>query len=545
MGQTQTLSAKVTNPKKGAAPVEWSSSDETVAKVSSKGEVTAIAEGETTITGKSGKKKVKVSIVVKAKESDNATGNTPGNGGNQTPGNTPGNSGNQEPGNTPGNTPGNGGNQEPGNTPGTGENQEPGTKPDDTPSAEGGKVYFLNYDVETDEAWQAIAAEYTAATGTEVKVLTAATGGYEWALLSEMDRENAPTLFRINGLSGYQFWKDYTLDLSNTDLYANLSNKSLAVTGDDGGVYGIPYHIEGYGIIYNDAIMQKYFATEGAKASSVDEIVNYAKLKEVVEDMTAKKEELGIEGVFASTSLLPYEDWRWHTHLANLPMYYEFKDKNIIDTDVFEFTYAENYKNIFDLYINNSCTDPSLLTRRDVYCSMAEFALGDVAMVQNGSWSWEQISYIDGNVVKAEDCKFMPIYTGVSGEENQGICIGSERYWSINSKASAADIQATKNFVNWLISSEKGKAYMVNDLKYVAPFITLADNEMNPLSKSMLAFAESGKTNVNWAFLSIPSQDFKDDFGSALGAYCEGDMAWEDVVNTVVTRWAEEKQKYK
>lgn len=68
-----------------------------------------------------------------------------------------------------------------------------------------------------------------------------------------------------------------------------MSDKGLAVTGEDGGVYGVPYTVEAYGIIYNDAIMRAYFATEGAKAASVDEINTFAKLKEVVEDMTAKK----------------------------------------------------------------------------------------------------------------------------------------------------------------------------------------------------------------------------------------------------------------
>lgn len=414
---------------------------------------------------------------------------------------------------------------------------------DSTASAEGGKVYYLNFKPEVDEAWQAIAAEYTAATGTEVKVVTAASGTYEETLMSEIAKSDAPTLFQINGPVGYQNWKDYTLDLSDTDLYANLSDQSLAVKGDDGGVYGVPYTIEGYGIIYNDAIMQKYFATEGAKAASVDEINNFAKLKEVVEDMTAKKDELGIDGVFASTSLLPGEDWRWQTHLADLPVYYELKDKGVDDTDALEFSHAENFKNIFDLYINNSCTAPGLLTSKDVTSSMAEFALGQVAMVQNGNWAWGQISGVDGNTVKEEDCKFMPIYTGENGEENQGLCIGTENFWSINSKASEADIQATKDFVTWLISSDEGKAHMVNDLGNTAPFTTFADDEKptDPLAKSMLASMESGKTSVSWVFTAFPSQAFKDDFGSALGEYCNGSMTWDDVVNTVVTRWAEEK----
>ena len=159
-------------------------------------------------------------------------------------------------------------------------------------SAEGGKVYYLNFKPESDDTWQQIAAEYKELTGTEVKVVTAASGQYEATLTSEIVKEDAPTLFQINGPVGYNNWKDYCMDLKDTDYYSWLLDKSLAIEGQDGGVYGIPYVVEGYGIIYNQAIMDKYFATEGAKAASMDEVNNFAKLKEVVEDMTANKDEL-------------------------------------------------------------------------------------------------------------------------------------------------------------------------------------------------------------------------------------------------------------
>ena len=340
-----------------------------------------------------------------------------------------------------------------------------------------GKVYYLNFKPEVDEAWQDIAAAYTAATGVEVKVVTAASGTYEEVLRTEIAQEEPVTLFQINGPVGYQNWKDYTMDLSNTELYAALSDKSLAVTGEDGGVYGVPYTVEGYGIIYNDAIVRAYCETEGAVVASAEEITNFDTLKAVAEDMQAKKDELGIDGAFASTSLLPGEDWRWQTHLANIPVYYEMQDKGVTDIAELELTYGENFKNIFDLYINNSTVAPGLLGSKSVTDSMAEFALGQVAMVQNGNWAWGQIADVDGNVVKEEDCKFMPIYTGEAGEENQGLCIGTENYWSINSNASEADIQATKDFVNWMISSAEGKAHMVNDLGNTAPFTTFSDDE--------------------------------------------------------------------
>ena len=340
-----------------------------------------------------------------------------------------------------------------------------------------GKVYYLNFKPEVDPIWQEIAELYTTETGVEVKVVTAASNTYEDVLRVEITGKNAPTLFQINGPIGYEFWKDYCLDLTDSEIYKQLADKGIAITGADGNVYGVPYTVESYGIIYNDAIMQAYFATTDAKASSVDEINTFDKLKEVVEDMTAKKDELEIKGVFASTSLLPGEDWRWQTHLANLPVYYEYKDNNVGDMAEIDFTYSDNFKSIFDLYINNSTCAPGLLGSKSVTDSMAEFALGQCAMVQNGNWAWGQISDVDGNVVEEENIKFMPIYTGVEGEENQGLCTGTENFWCINNQASEADQKATLDFTNWLISSEVGKDYMVNELGNAAPFVTFNEQE--------------------------------------------------------------------
>lgn len=410
-------------------------------------------------------------------------------------------------------------------------------------SAEAGSVYYLNFKPEVDEQWQEIAAAYTEETGVPVKVVTAASGTYEEVLKSEIAGSDAPTLFQINGPVGYNSWKDYCMDLTDTELYKNLSDKSLAVTGSDGGVYGVPYTVESYGIIYNDEIMQKYFAMDGAVVKSVDEINSFDTLKAVVEDMQAKKDDLGIDGVFASTSLLPGEDWRWQTHLANIPVYYEYKDKGVTDLDDLEFTYSENFKNIFDLYINNSTCAPTLLGSKAVTDSMAEFALGQCAMVQNGNWGWGQISGVDGNVVTEENVKFMPIYIGAAGEANQGLCTGTENFWCVNSQTSEANQKATLDFVNWLISSDAGKDYMVNTLGNAAPFTTFGDDEkpQDPLAKEMFRYMENGKTSVSWNFTTFPSQDFKDDFGAALLEYCNGNMTWDEVADTVVTRWAEEK----
>ena len=411
---------------------------------------------------------------------------------------------------------------------------------------EKGKVYYLNFKPEADEAWQAIAKAYKDETGVEVKVVTAANNTYESTLAAEIDGSEAPTLFQINGPVGYENWKDYCYDLKDTDLYSWLSDKSLAVTGEDGGVYGIPYVVEGYGIIYNNAIMEKYFALDGAKASSMDEINNFDKLKEVVEDMQAKKDDLGIDGVFGSTSLKKGEDWRWQTHLANLPIYYEYQDNNTTCMKDIEFTYSDNYKNILDLYLNNSCTEPTLVGSKTVVDSMAEFALGQCAMIQNGNWGWGDINKTEGNTVKSEDVKFLPIYTGVDGEENQGLCTGTENFFCVNKEASEADIKATIAFMEWVFNSEKGKAAVTNDLGFIAPFTTFTAEEspQDPLAQEVLRYLnDTTKTNVSWNFTTFPSQTFKDDFGAILLNYAIGGSTWDDVEKLVVDEWASEWAK--
>ncbi|MBO5858162.1 MAG: carbohydrate ABC transporter substrate-binding protein, partial [Clostridia bacterium] len=329
------------------------------------------------------------------------------------------------------------------------------TKPSDNkdgPDATVTEIRYLNFKPEVAEVYKRISEAYEKETGIKLVVETAASGTYESTLTARMATDEAPTIFQVNGPIGYASWAENCADLSNTELYKHLKDKSLAIMSD-GKVYGIPYVVEGYGIIYNKAILSKYFAlpTKETTYTSADEINSFSALKAVVEDMQAHKKELGIEGVFASTSLKTGEDWRWQTHLMNIPVTLEFLDKNIDltgnDYKSIDFTYSDNFKNIFDLYINNSTADKTKLGTVDVTTSMAEFALGKCAMVQNGNWGASQILGVLGNTVKAEDIAFMPIYTGANGEEKHGLAIGTENFICINAKATEAEQQAAADFL--------------------------------------------------------------------------------------------------
>lgn len=413
-------------------------------------------------------------------------------------------------------------------------------------SADGkGRVYFLNWKPEAEEAYKKIVKAYQDKTGVEVKLATAAAGTYEQTLKSEISKSEAPTLIQVNGPVGLKNWQKYTADLTDSKMNKDLKDPELALKGEDGKVYGIPLAVEGYGIIYNQAIMDKYFALPGAKAAKMDEINSFDKLKEVVEDMQAKKADLGIDGVFASTSLASGEDWRWQTHLSNIPMYYEYKDAGVTDMDAPAFKYNKEFKNIFDLYLNNSVIDKKLAPSKNVSDSMAEFAQGKAAMVQNGNWGWSQVKDEAGNTVKEEDIKMLPIYTGHSGEEKQGLAVGTEAFMAINAKASEADRKATEDFVQWLFLSDEGKKFVVEDLGFIAPFknYTDADIPNDPLAKEVAASMSSDATTVvPWIFQTYPSQKFKNDFGQALAQYAIGNSDWDSVVTTFVDGWKAEKR---
>ena len=414
-------------------------------------------------------------------------------------------------------------------------------------------VYFLNFKPEAASVYEELAKKYEEEPGTPVKVVTAAANTYEQTLKSEIAKSDAPTIFQVNGPIGYDAWKDYCLDIKDSKLFSYLSDKSLAIKDGD-GIYAVPYVVEGYGIIYNDAIMQKYFSLESRKTAinSVNEINSFDKLKAVVEDMTANKDKLGIKGVFASTSLSSGEDWRWQSHLLNIPLYYEMQDKdletdptlNLLETKEIKHNYSKNFQNLFDLYINNSVTPKTLLGSKSVADSMAEFALGQAAMVQNGNWGWSQISGVSGNTVKESDVKMMPMYIGVEGEESQGICIGTENYLAINKNVSKEKQEASLKFLEWLFSSETGKKYVTEKLGFITPFTTFTEDEQpqDPLAREITRYmSNTDLRNIPWVFTAFPSEAFKKDVGSSLLDYAQGDKKWEDVEKTVISKWKSER----
>ena len=395
-----------------------------------------------------------------------------------------------------------------------------------------GSVYYLNFKPESDAAWQELAKEYKELTGVEVKVVTAASGQYSQTLTTEMGKDSAPTLFQCGNLAGLEQWDDYCLDLSGTDVYKEMTTNDFNLVNEKGEVKAIGYCYEAFGIIVNKALLKQ-------AGYEVSDIKDFASLKAIAEDITARKDELGF-AAFTSAGLHDSSSWRFSGHLANMPLFYEFRDDKVTTQPAtVTGAYLDNYKNIWDLYINNATCKPEELSTKTGDEATAEFGKGQAVFYQNGSWEYANLVTDEekGFLMNKEDLTMIPIYCGVEGEENAALCCGTENCWAVNAKASEADIKATLDFMKWVVTSESGTKMMAEQFGPI-PFKAAKESE-NVFFTAANDLIADGKYVVTWAFNHTPNVDnWRKAVVSALTQYSGNGGSWDDVVKAYVDGWA-------
>ena len=393
-----------------------------------------------------------------------------------------------------------------------------------------GSVYYLNFKPEADAAWQELAALYTEQTGVPVKVVTAASGEYSSTLTAEMDKSDMPTLFQCGNQAGLDTWGDYCYDLTDSAVYKEMTTDDFNLFGENGEVYCIGYCYEAFGIIVNTALL----AEAGYELS---DITNFESLKSVAEDITARHAtgELPF-AAFSSAGLDSSSSWRFSGHLANMPLYYEFRDDGVTSQPAaITGAYLDNFKQIWDLYVANSDTAPAQLTTATSDQSKAEFGEGKAVFSQNGSWEYDSLVKDFG--MDPANLAMIPIYCGVEGEEDAGLCCGTENCWAVNSKASEEDIQATLDFMYWVVTSDEGTTMMAEQFGPI-PFKN-AKESSNVFFNNANEYIAEGKYTVTWAFNYTPNVDsWRAAVVAALTQYTVGGGSWDDVVTAFVQGWA-------
>jgi raffinose/stachyose/melibiose transport system substrate-binding protein len=401
----------------------------------------------------------------------------------------------------------------------------------ETSSAKKGSVYWLNFKPESDAALQELAAAYTAETGVEVKVVTAASGQYQDTLTAELAKTSAPTLFIVGNDAAVETWGDFCLDLTGTAIANELNTDAYNLYDENGKLCSIGYCYECFGIIVNKELLAQAGYT-------VDDIKDFASLKAVAEDIHARAAELGFDA-FTSSGMDSSSSWRFSGHLANVALYYEARDDGWTagpQPATLTGAYLDNYKNIWDLYINNSAYAPASLSTGG-YDAEAEFGTKKAVFYQNGNWEYAALTGTYG--LDPDTLTMIPLYCGVDGEENAGLACGTENCWAINANASEEDIQATIDFMVWMVTSETGTKALA------ATFGAIPYKQAAPSGNVFLdaanEYSNEGKYVMTWAFNYTPNvEDWRAGVVSAMNIYDadQTDANWENVKTAFVQGWA-------
>ena len=396
-----------------------------------------------------------------------------------------------------------------------------------------GSVYYLNFKPEADEAWQKIAATYTEQTGVPVKVVTAASGTYDTTLAAELDKSSAPTLFQCGNQGAINSYGDYCYPLDGTAIMDQMTTDAFNLKGEDGQTLSIGYCYEAFGIIVNKALLEK-------AGHSIDEITNFESLKAVADDIHARADELGFDA-FSSAGLDGSSSWRFSGHLANMPLFYEFRDDGVTSQPAtITGKYLENYKNLWDLYTTDSATTGAALVSATGDQAEAELGEGKAVFYQNGSWEYSNLTSKFN--MNPDDLAMIPIYCGVEGEEKAGLCCGTENCWAVNKYASEEDIKATLDFMKWVVTSEEGTTMMAKEFGPI-PFKSAKTPE-NVFFAQANDYTAKGNYDVTWAFNYTPAVDeWRAAVVDALTQYTSGNADWSAVKTAFVDGWAAQYAK--
>ena len=401
--------------------------------------------------------------------------------------------------------------------------------------------------------WEALAADYKNLTGVAITVHTPENAGEAAARLKEKleGEEGAPGIFLFTNPREYKAWKDNALPLNDTEAYMSLLDRRLALEVD-GNAVGIPLGVEAFGIIYNKAILDRYFAleTKDTQFGAADDIKDYKDLEALVKDLDANKEALGLNGVFAAPALKAGESTAWTTRLLSVPVGYEYENKRVDITgegiDELKLRYGAGYKGFAELYYGYSTAAEGFETR--AYAdAVKEFATAKAAMILGSTDFTGLLNSTVGQTVSAGDTAFLPAYMNIEDVKSQGIAFETVEYAAINAQGAPEQREAAAAFLDWLVTSEKGKDFLATKLNFIAPYNGVSTTNLpnNPLADDAFGWLQKeGVDNaVTYSVLS-PGEQFRDKvMAEGIAKYAKGESTWEQFREDLAAGWKTERAK--
>lgn len=400
----------------------------------------------------------------------------------------------------------------------------------DTASGDKVTIDIFQNKVEFKTQFEELVAQYEEE-NPDVKINVKTVGGgtdYAPVLKSTFSSGEEINIFNVTGPQDVIDYKEYLTDLSGTKAAEAALDGTLATVLDGEQILGLPVNQEGYGLVYNKAIFEK----AGIDPSTIQ---THEDLENVVKTLDSKKDELGIEAVFA---LPGKEAWVLGDHLANAFLADEFNHSVVesFNADTVKFEKGDEMQRFLDL-MNKYSVQPVLSLD---YSQQVEeyFSLERVAMIQQGNWVFPSVEQMDEEV--AQNIGILPI--PVEGYEGS-IPVGVSSYWAVNSSADEAEVQASKDFLDWMYTSDAGKEAVLTSFKFIPAYEGYdTDKISDPLSQDVYRYASEGKT-IGWIFAGYPSNPWGTGVaGPNMQQYIDGKMTWDEVEADSIKQW-EEKRK--
>ncbi|WP_026090173.1 ABC transporter substrate-binding protein [Salinicoccus carnicancri] len=388
-------------------------------------------------------------------------------------------------------------------------------------------IDVYQFKVEFREQFEELIAQYEEE-NPDVTINVETVGGgndYGATLKSKIASGEEPDIFNIGGPQDYEDHKDRIAPIEDSEAVDTALDGTLdAVTIDD-QVYGIPYNLEGYGLIYNKQILDE-------AGINPEELTTMEDLQAATEKLDSMKEELGLDAVYAFPGK---ERWVYGNHTSSSFLAPEFNN-NVMDAfaaDTVEFELSEELKTYIDMQAEYSVTPVLSLD----YSQQVEalYSMGKVAMIQQGNWAYPSVEQIAPEV--AENSGILPI--PVDGESKMPV--GVPQYWVVNSGADEEVQTAAVEFLDWMYTSDAGKEIVLNEFNFIPAFENYDTSQISdPLSKEIYEYTEEGNTS-GWVFLGYPTGFSEDVFGNNVQQYLSDEITWDEAMENSKEYWEENR----
>ncbi|ELK49084.1 ABC transporter substrate-binding protein [Halobacillus sp. ACCC02827] len=363
----------------------------------------------------------------------------------------------------------------------------------------------------------------------DINVKTVGGGNdYGASLKTSFSSGEEPDIFNVGGPTDVDQYEKYLADLSDTEAAKAALDGTLSGVSRNDQVLGLPFNQEGYGLLYNKQV----FEDAGIKAEDIKTLDD---LEEAVKTLDSKKGDLGIDAPFAFPAK---EKWVMGNHLANAYLADEFNHDvmEAYEADTVEFQMGDQMKRFTDIQ-NEYSIQPTLSLD---YSQQVEenFSLGKVAMIQQGNWVYNTIESMDPEFAE-NNVGLLPI--PVEGYEGS-IPVGVPNYWVVNKESDDEVVQASKDFLDWMYTSDAGKKFVTEEFKFIPAYEGYEDqNIADPISQEIYNYANEGNT-LGWVFLGAPTSWTENALGVAMQEYIAGDIEWEEVEEKATKAWEDARQ---